>query len=216
MPCSGPKSARSSTPGSDRSTSIVLRRSRVTPVWLVIRPTRRPSSGPAPSEARTSTPGRTATGVSAGAAGGRFFAPADAPPGSRPAVTTRGSAGASTPRGAPQAATVASATRGRYRPVMLRITLSVLLMLGLAACSAPRETPAPVPVSSRTTVEPARTPWTPRAIRTEPGGAILLDDAQRVWVEATFARLPLERKVAQMIVPWVPSAYLPVDSDAFD
>ena len=88
-------------------------------------------------------------------------------------------------------------------------------MVGLAACSAPRETTSPSPAPAPS-VEPVRTPWTPAPIRTAPGGAIQLDDAQRAWVETTLARMPLERKVAQMIVPWVPSAYLPVDSDAFD
>jgi beta-N-acetylhexosaminidase len=36
------------------------------------------------------------------------------------------------------------------------------------------------------------------------------------WVEATLARLPLERKVAQMVVGWMGGEYLPHDSDAYD
>ena len=96
----------------------------------------------------------------------------------------------------------------RFNPTL---TLAILAVAGCSSAPAPDRAPAAVPAAA-----PASAAWTPPPIRTEPGGAIVLDATQREWVERTLARLPLERKVAQMVVPWMPSAYLPVDSDAFE
>ena len=106
-------------------------------------------------------------------------------------------------------------TRRPRNPLVL---LPAAVGLAVAACGgppagtpAPSSTPRQVPISARSDIVGA-----PAPIVTSPGGAIQLDATQRAWVEQTLARLPLERKIAQMIVPWVPSAYLPVDSDAFE
>ncbi|HUF13500.1 MAG TPA: glycoside hydrolase family 3 N-terminal domain-containing protein [Longimicrobiales bacterium] len=106
---------------------------------------------------------------------------------------------------------------------MLRIRIVPIALAALTlACSSTAAEPLGevVPAPARpAAVEPAThepADFTPVPIRTAPGGAIRLDDAQRAWVESTLASLPLERKVAQMVVPWTGAAYLPVDSDAFD
>src|SRR5215472_15775811 len=59
MPCSGPKSAVSFTPGALRKTSTVDPSSRLTPDGFVINPTRLPCSVLKPSLARTSFPSLT-------------------------------------------------------------------------------------------------------------------------------------------------------------
>ena len=59
MPCSGEKSATSSTSGWSASRSIEGVPLRSRPVWLVIRPTRRPRTSASESLRRTSMPGRT-------------------------------------------------------------------------------------------------------------------------------------------------------------
>jgi len=58
IPCSGLKSATSVTPGACASRSIVLRRLRSIPVWLVMRPTRFPTNGANFCDSSTSMPVR--------------------------------------------------------------------------------------------------------------------------------------------------------------
>src|SRR3979490_113673 len=74
MPCSGPYSAVSETPGALNRMSIVLRPARSRPEWFVSSPTRLPRMRCRESVTRTSTPGMTPAedvrtwGVAAGVA----------------------------------------------------------------------------------------------------------------------------------------------------
>ncbi|MEN8375803.1 MAG: glycoside hydrolase family 3 N-terminal domain-containing protein, partial [Gemmatimonadota bacterium] len=54
-----------------------------------------------------------------------------------------------------------------------------------------------------------------REARAQAPAAAASLDADSVWVEATLARLPLRRKIAQMVMPWMSAEYLAVDSDRF-
>jgi beta-N-acetylhexosaminidase len=53
----------------------------------------------------------------------------------------------------------------------------------------------------------------------EPGAAVSflgpLSPEALAWIDSTLARLPLRRKVAQMVMPWVSAEYMAVDSDRF-
>lgn len=85
------------------------------------------------------------------------------------------------------------------------------LLAALLVTSACGMRPDPAPDMAPRTAGAA-----PAPVRTEEGGALVLDADQRRWVETTLRALPLERKVAQMVVPWTGGAYTAVGSDEYE
>src|SRR5690606_31555069 len=213
IPCSGLNSATSSTRGCSCSRSMVLRPCASRPVWLVMRPTRLPSSTLAPWSIRTSIPSRTACAGSTPARS-PATAPASVPASllhaaaahtattsARRCAVSRQSLAfpipdrschrvptpASPGRGPGPPSTVMTESLGR-NPVndMTHRFLALISLIALAACAPFRtETPSP-------------------------------DASADAWVEQQLQRLTLRQKVGQMVMPWLGGEYLARNSDAYD
>jgi beta-N-acetylhexosaminidase len=102
---------------------------------------------------------------------------------------------------------------------------------GPAAARPPSDAPAPddsvqagppgqsPPASANVAAPEGATASNPRH-RPEGSAASLrflgpLTPAAIAWVDSTLAELPLRRKIAQMVMPWVSAEYMAVDSDRF-
>lgn len=91
----------------------------------------------------------------------------------------------------------------------------LLVSLALTGCASGAAEPlgAPVAAAPAHAAGPADVA---APVRTRPGGELVLHEDARAWVAETLAGLPLERKIAQLIVPWMDGAYVAAGSEEYE